>query len=165
MRQLTCRVAAKKADARCEVTYRFCEFPSCVRFTCPRVFSVMPILAEQTVKCASFIKHSQIQIAVFCSGLVRPFRVTGASASCTNPVGYTVGRQRVIIPGYYSLFGSTTHQMPIFISSHTAKTLSPGRYLTTVLTKTAPGTSRRRRWQRGKAKFLAACSMNFLKLH
>ncbi len=165
MRQLTCRVATKEADAKSLGSYCFCKLDSGVCSIRCRMFSIVPILAEQTVKCTSSIKYSQIQIALFCSRLICPFGIAGAGASSTHPVSYTVGWQRVIIPGYYSLFGSTTHQVPIFISSHTTVASSANRYPAIVLAELALCAFRGRWWQSRKAKFPAACSVNFLKLH
>ena len=164
MRQLTCRVATKEADAQSLGSYCFCKLDSGVCSIRCRMFSIVPILAEQTVKCTSSIKYCQIQIALFCSRLICPFGIAGAGASGTHPVSYTVGWKRVIIPGYHSLFGSTAHQMPIFIPSHTTVASSANRYLAIILAESTLCTFRGRWRQSRKVKFSPACSMNSLKL-
>ena len=77
MRQLTCRVATKEADAQSLGSYCFCKLDSGVCSIRCRMFSIVPILAEQTVKCTSSIKYCQIQIALFCSRLICPFGIAG----------------------------------------------------------------------------------------
>ena len=129
-----------------------------------RVFSIVPVLTEQAVKCTGLIEYRQVHIALFRPRPIRPLGVSSVTAPCTYPVSYAVGWQRVIIPRDRSRLGRTARQAPVFISPHTAITPPTGRNFALVLTELTLDTIRSRRWQSGKAKPLATSPVNFPKL-
>ncbi len=70
----------------------------------------MPVLAKQAIKGASLIEDSQVLVAMFSSlGIGKP-RVTSSSATRTDPIGYAVGGQGVIIPTDVAFPGGGTHK-------------------------------------------------------
>lgn len=164
MRQLTRWVTAEEADAGSTCSYAFCKFHSGMRFARRRTLSIMPVLAEQAVKCTGLIKYRQVHIALFRPRPVCPLRVSGTAAPRTYPVSYAVGWQWVIIPRDRSRIGRTAHQAPVFISPHTAIAPPTGRNFAFVLTETASNTFWSRRGQSGKAKLLATSAVNFSEL-
>jgi len=58
----------------------------------------VPVLAEQAIKGASLIEDSQVLVATFSSLGIGKLRVTGSSATGTDPIGHAVGGQGIIIP-------------------------------------------------------------------
>ncbi len=58
----------------------------------------MPVLAEQAVKGAGLIEDSQVLVAIFGSLRIGKPRVTSSRSARTNPIGYAVGRQGIIVP-------------------------------------------------------------------
>ena len=69
---------------------------------------IVPVLAEQAIKGTSLIEDSQVLVAMFSSlGIGKP-RVTGSSATRTDPIGYAVGGQGIVIPADVAFPGGGT---------------------------------------------------------
>jgi hypothetical protein len=88
----------------------------------------MPVLAEQTVECASVIENSQVFIAVFRATGIREFRESSARAARTDPIGHTIRGQRVIIPGKIALLGKRCDLCTFLILPHSAIARIPFSY-------------------------------------
>jgi len=70
----------------------------------------VPVLAEQAIKGASLIEDSQVLVAAFSSLRIGKLRVTGSSATGTNPIGHAVGGQGIIIPTDVAFPGGGTDE-------------------------------------------------------
>jgi len=68
----------------------------------------VPVLAEQAIKGTSLIEDSQVLVAVFSSMGIGKLRVTGSSATRTDPIGYAVGGQGIVIPADIAFPGGGT---------------------------------------------------------
>ena len=93
-----------------------------------------------------------------------PSGVSGATAACAYPVGDTVGRQGVIIPGDSGLAAGATDQAPLFIFARTTIAALTVRYTASVLAKVALDPIGAR-WRQGrKAELFAALGVDLLEL-
>jgi len=82
--------------------------------------TVVPVLAEETVKRTSLIEDSQIFVAVFGAPRVGKLRVASASSARTDPISHTIGGQSIVIPADVSLFRSGTDKLIPLVGTKTA---------------------------------------------
>ncbi len=68
----------------------------------------MPVLTEQALEGAGLIEDSQVPVAIFRSLRIGKPGVTGPGATRTNPIGYTVGGQGIIVPADIALASGGT---------------------------------------------------------
>jgi hypothetical protein len=62
-------------------------------------FSIVPVLTEKAVKGACLIEDRKVFIAMFWAWPVGIAGKTCSRSSWTHPLGNTIGRERVIVPG------------------------------------------------------------------
>jgi hypothetical protein len=108
--QLWRRIAAKKTNAGSRAVNCI---NNCLRRN-PwhiRHFLVLPVLTEQAIKRATVVKHSEILEPVFWSIDVRKLRESGMASASAHPVGHTICRKPVKVPGYFSISNRCTLQL------------------------------------------------------
>jgi len=77
----------------------------------------LPVLTEETIKGASLIEDSQVFAAILSPLRIGKPGIAGASSARADPISYTVGRQRIIVPTDITLGGSGTYKLISFIDA------------------------------------------------
>jgi len=68
----------------------------------------VPVLAKQAIKRAGLIEDSQVLVAMFSSLGIGKLRVASSSAARTDPIGYAVGGQGIVVPTDVAFAGGGT---------------------------------------------------------
>jgi len=120
----------------------------------------VPVLAEKTVESAGLVENCQILVPVFGPRAVRPLWVSRAASTRTDPVGDTIRRQWVEIPGHRGPFGGAARDVSVFILPHATVTPTSDGYSTLITAKPALSAAGGRRNLAGKTELLAASRVN-----
>jgi len=108
-----------------------------------------PVLAEKTVKRTSMIEDCKAFKPVFWASTIGIARISRAGPSWTDPIGYTIGWEPIIIPTDVSLTSRDAFESTLFSSPQTAITPTVLWNLTTIdadMAKGAGGIPRRHGW-------------------
>jgi hypothetical protein len=70
----------------------------------PHPFPVCPILAEETIKGASVIKHGQVLISIFRAWSIGNLRIASTRPAWTDPICHAIGGKPIIIPAQIPFF-------------------------------------------------------------
>ncbi len=96
-----------------EVAYTGCRLSHGIgkvfRASCPMRgtgLTIVPVLTEKAIKSTGLVEHSQILISVLGSFGVGELRIARFSPAGADPVGNTIGGQRIIVPANHSLCSS-----------------------------------------------------------
>jgi len=98
VRQSGCWVATEKADAGGLLIHRRRNFLNSVVPVRPLI-PKMPVLAKKTVKVATLIENGEVLVAEFRTISVSEARIAYSCATGADPVGNTVGRERIVVKG------------------------------------------------------------------
>jgi hypothetical protein len=79
-----------------------------------------PILAEKTVERTAMIEDCEVFKPVFWASTIGIVRISSAGSSWTDPIGYTIGWEPIIIPTDVSLPCRDAFESTIFSSPQTA---------------------------------------------
>jgi len=104
MRKLWSGISTKIADTTRPVIDGLSQLFRSDPWRLPNPFSVVPILAEKTIKGASVIKYGEVLKPVFRTGGISKLGIAGTRPTRTNPIGYTISRKPIIIPTHIPLF-------------------------------------------------------------
>lgn len=103
MVQLGSRITTKVAYTGCRLSYSAGKVFSASCSMRGAGLAILPVLAEKAVKSTGLVEHSQIIISVLGSFGVGELRIARFSPAGADPVGNTIGRQRIIVPANHSL--------------------------------------------------------------
>jgi hypothetical protein len=98
VRKLWSGISSEVADATGMAIDGSAQFFRTDPFSIPNPLSMCPVLAEKTIKRASVIENGEVLKAIFWTGAVSKFWIPGTGSTWTDPIGYTIGGQSIIIP-------------------------------------------------------------------
>jgi len=98
MRELRCWVPSEVADTGRLPIYLVGKFLGTDLGCSGCIKAIMPVLAKEAIKGAGLIENSQVVIAELRTIAIGELGISGAGAYRTDPIGNTIGGQRVMIP-------------------------------------------------------------------
>jgi hypothetical protein len=104
VRQLRSGITTKVADAAGAVIDSLGQLFRYEPLFVPNPFSMRPVLAEKTVEGASVVEHGKVFKSIFRTVGVGILGISSTRSTRTDPIGYAIGWEPIIIPTYISLF-------------------------------------------------------------
>jgi hypothetical protein len=95
----------------------------------------MPILAIEAMKGACMGKNSEVLVSIFGTIVVCKVRITASGSSRADPIPYTIGGQRVVVPRQFPSVRRNALQPAMDVFSQSAVPPFPNPNLTAIHTK------------------------------
>jgi hypothetical protein len=120
MRKLRGGISAKITDAACGLIDRPDELFRIDSFSQRNLFSMGPVLAEETIKGTPMIEDCEILESIFWALDMGELRVARSHSSRANPVGHTVRGQTVMVPTDTPLVFGCPLKAPVLVNPQAA---------------------------------------------
>jgi hypothetical protein len=120
MRKLRGGVSAKIADTACGVIHGSDELIWSDPLPQRNLFSMGPVLAEETIEGTSMIEDREVFESVFWALEMRELGVARSYSPWTDPVGHTVRGQTVMVPADTSLVFGCSLKTSILVNPQAA---------------------------------------------
>jgi len=117
-----------------------------------QTLSERPVLTIEAVETAAFIENREIPVPVLRSLPMGKTGITCTRSPGTNPVGHAIGRQGIVVPGYFSPAWRNTDDLALLIGPEATIAFLSLRNGTHICADRAYQTGRISRNRRWKAK-------------